>query len=92
MGMSGYNSMEGGMVTMMVVGGLFWILVLVGIGFLLYALISRWQQNGQRPQTTRSQADDPLALLRIRYARGEITSEEYERMRVELSDDVPPKA
>jgi len=65
------------MVTMMLLAGLFWIVLLVGIGILLYALATRWQ-GGQNRRA--SGPDDPLALLKIRYARGEITREQYHEM------------
>lgn len=72
----------GGMVTMMLLAGLFWIVLLVGVGILLYALVRRWQGG---PGRAGSGADDPLALLRIRYARGEVTREQYQQMLTDLT-------
>ena len=72
----------GGMVTMMLLAGLFWIVLLVGVGILLYALVTRWQGG---PGRAASGADDPLALLRIRYARGEVTREQYQEMLTDLT-------
>jgi putative membrane protein len=71
-----------GMITAMLLMGLFWIVLLVGVGILLYALVTRWQGGQGRPLSGR---DDPLALLRIRYARGEITREQYQEMYRELT-------
>ena len=71
-----------GMITTMLLMGLFWIVLLVGVGILLYALVTRWQGSQGRPL---SGPDDPLALLRIRYARGEITREQYQEMHRELT-------
>ena len=73
--MMGFVCCEG-MVTMMLVAGLFWIVLLVGVGILLYALVARWQGGQGRGATG---PDDPLALLKIRYARGEVTREQYQQ-------------
>ena len=72
----------GGMVTMMLLAGLFWIVLLVGVGILLYALVRRWQGAAGRAAAG---PDDPLALLKIRYARGEITREQYQEMLRDLT-------
>lgn len=72
----------GGMVTMMLLAGLFWIVLLVGVGILLYALVTRWQGGQGRASAG---PDDPLALLKIRYARGEITREQYQQMLSDLT-------
>lgn len=72
----------GGMVTMMLLAGLFWIVLLVGVGILLYALVTRWQGG---PGRTTPGADDPMAVLKIRYARGEITREQYQQMARDLT-------
>jgi uncharacterized membrane protein len=73
----------GEMVTVMLLAGLFWIVLLVGVGILLYALVTRWQGGQHRPG---SGPDDPLALLKIRYVRGEITREQYQEMYREVTD------
>ena len=72
----------GGMVTLMLLAGLWWIVLLVGVGILLYALVTRWQGGQGRAA---GGPDDPLALLKIRYARGEITREQYQQMLHDLS-------
>ena len=72
----------GGMVTMMLLAGLCWILLLVGVGILLYALVTRWQAA---PGRTAAGRDDPLALVRIRYARGEITRDQYRQILSDLT-------
>ena len=56
---------------------LFWLLVLVGIVFLVYALVRR-QPVGAGP------SEDPLRALAARYARGEIDREQYLRVREDL--------
>jgi uncharacterized membrane protein len=47
-----------------------WILVLFGIGFLFW--------SGFRPQLSKRYREDPLDIARMRFARGEISSEELE--------------
>ena len=61
------------------VGGVIWLL----------ALAIRWflrQERGPRPSGGGPTApNDPLEILRARYARGEIDDEEYERRRRTLT-------
>jgi len=72
MGMGGWGGMMCGWGGMGVGMGIFWLLVLAGI----YLLLT------QKPQA--AQEDRSLAVLRERYARGEITLEEFEEMRRNL--------
>lgn len=61
-------------------GGLFMILVLIAIvGFMVMILkgVTRGDQTD----------DDPLEILKRRYASGEIDKDEYERMKKDLRDD-----
>jgi putative membrane protein len=53
---------------------LFWILVLVGLGYLAYRAVGG-QDNGQ---------DRALEELREAYARGELSSEEFDERREKL--------
>ena len=57
------------------------ILVFVIVGGIAYALGWRPQFNQTRPDQT---GQTPLELLKARYARGEISREEYEQMRRDL--------
>jgi len=59
---------------------LFWLLVLAGIGFVVYALV-------RRPPVGSGASDDPLRALATRYARGEIDRAQYLRMREDVSGD-----
>jgi putative membrane protein len=67
------------------VGLAFWVLVIVAL-----ILGVRWliRQNSQDryagPPPAGPPAEDPLEVLRHRYARGEIDEEEYERRRKTL--------
>ncbi|RJQ49254.1 MAG: SHOCT domain-containing protein [Gammaproteobacteria bacterium] len=61
-------------------GGFFmilvWVLVIAGVAALIKWLASSSTQRGETP----------LEILKARYARGEISKEEYERMRRELQE------
>lgn len=63
----------------MMVSGL--ILTLVIVGAIAYALGWRPQFNQSGPAQSRQ---TPLEILQARYARGEISREEYEQMRRDL--------
>ncbi len=55
----------------------FWLLILAGIGFVVYALVRRQPVGADASQ-------DPLRALGVRYARGEIDREQYLRIREDL--------
>ena len=59
------------------------IIPLLLIGGIAYALGWRPQFNQPRPPQT---DQTPLELLKARFARGEISREEYEQMRTDLGD------
>jgi putative membrane protein len=61
---------------MMVGGTLAWILVLAALGIGIWWLVKR---------SRRASGSSALALLRERYARGEITREEFEARRKDLA-------
>lgn len=56
---------------------LFWGLIIVGL-----VLLVRWLWNHGRPAAGGS--DAPIEILKRRYARGEITKEEFDRMKQDL--------
>ena len=55
----------------------FWALIIVGVVLLIVWLV-RQQPGGQ---STRMSEDRALSILRERFARGEITQEQFEEMR-----------
>ena len=57
----------------------FWAAIIVGV-----ALLARWALGLTPGATGASAADDPQAILRRRYAAGEIDQTTYERMKREL--------
>jgi putative membrane protein len=64
--------------------GFFWFLILIVIiVWLIY-----WAQSGQRGMDIfrgpSGHREDPLEILRVRYAKGEISKEQFEQMRKDL--------
>lgn len=56
-----------------------WILLIVVIGMVVYVLVkSSDQQRSSKP------GEDPLDIVQQRYAKGEITKEDYEQMKHDL--------
>ena len=61
-------------------GGVFmWLLFLLLIGVVIYFVVrgEKWMKRGGSDET-------PLDILKKRYARGEITRQEYEAMKKDL--------
>lgn len=67
-----------GIVTMLV-----WILIVGGVVWLVISLLQQGRPAGTGPTTT---GDSALNILRERYARGEITREQFEQMRQDLEN------
>ncbi len=62
-------------------GGMFmWIIFLIVIGLLVYFIVQAQKSKGQ----TSSQSETHLDILKKRYAKGEITKEEYDRIKKDL--------
>jgi len=62
-------------------GGMFmWVLFLILIGLLVYFIIQAAKTKGQ----AQTQTEGPLDILKKRYARGEITKEDFDRMKKDL--------
>ena len=80
-GWGGRNSMMGTVSPLWGIGiSLVWLVVIVGIGYLVY----RGLLKGAEPGTT---VDPALEELRLAYARGDLTDEEFEDRRETLSKD-----
>ncbi|MCL5959189.1 MAG: SHOCT domain-containing protein [Chloroflexi bacterium] len=60
---------------------LFWVLVIAGVVSLVVWLFQQGRPSEVGPTTPRTRA---LDILRERYARGEITRDEFEQMRRDL--------
>jgi len=62
-------------------GGMFmWIIFLIVIALLIYFIDQARKTKGQTPP----QNESPLNILKMRYEKGEITREEYERVKKDL--------
>ena len=68
-------------------GFLGWIFMLVFWGLIIVGLVLavRWLWDQSRSGAGTGITDAPLDILKRRYARGEITREEYERMKHDLA-------
>jgi putative membrane protein len=71
----------GGLMMLLFWGGLFALVVLALRGFMGGNSSGR---NGSGDGQRRDSAQTPLEILQIRYAKGEINREEFERIRHEL--------
>ena len=56
-----------------------WIIWIAIIGVLIYLIMQATKGRGQAGET-------PLEILKKRYAKGEITKEEFDRMRKDISE------
>jgi putative membrane protein len=75
-----YGWMGGGMMWM----GLFWLLIIGGV---VWAVITVTNSKGSQPEKLKrkpSRTDDAEAILRERYANGELSDEEFRQKREEL--------
>jgi len=78
-----YNGPMGGWGHMMGYGyggGFMWIIFLIVIGILIYFLIQASKSKGSSDSTT----ETPLDILKKRYAKGEITKEEFDKMKADI--------
>ena len=64
-------------------GGFMWILWIVLIGVVIWAVVQA-VGSGQRQPPPQPPQKTPLQILEERYARGEISREEFERMKADL--------
>lgn len=57
-----------------------WIILLIVIGLLIYFFVQSQNTKGKAP----TENERPMDVLKRRYAKGEITREEYEKMKKDL--------
>ena len=65
--------MGGGMGFWMVFNMIFWLLIIIGIIFLIFWAVNKFRESEQKPEE-----ESALEILKKRYARGEINKEEFE--------------
>jgi putative membrane protein len=64
-------------------GGIFmWIIFLIAIGLLIYFIFQVQKTKNQKS----SENESPLDILKMRYAKGEISKEDFERMKKDLEN------
>lgn len=63
-------------------GGFMWLLFIVVAVVLVYLLI----QNTKHKKGLDSSGETPIDILKKRYARGELTKDEFDRMKKDLSE------
>ena len=68
------NGMFGGMWF----GWIFWIVIIIAIVWVVTQVINKNQQTNSNTK------ESPLDILKKRYAKGEITKEQYEEMKKDL--------
>ena len=67
---------------MMPFGGFFfWILIIVAV-IILVIVVSKSKNSGRNQNV--SSRETPLEILKKRYAKGELTKEEFERMKQDI--------
>lgn len=78
-GYMGYGPWGSGGVLMMVFMGLFWIVLLIAVGAIVWAVLHRGSAG-----ISRSDSGSALRILEERYARGEIGKDEFDQKRRDL--------
>lgn len=79
--MDGFGGSSGGLGFIgMFIGLIFWILIIVGVVLLIKWLIDQGKLGGQLSMTEES----AMEILKKRYAKGEISKEEFEQMKRDL--------
>jgi putative membrane protein len=64
---------------------LIFLALIVAVGFLAYSHFRR-REGGRSPFEPERREEEPLEIARRRYARGEISREEFERIKRDLED------
>jgi putative membrane protein len=65
--------------------GMIWMfLLLVGLVLLIVWLVQSVQSRSREPRQQDGREDDALGIARDRYAKGEITKEQYEQIERDL--------
>jgi len=82
-GMMGYGMMGRGAMFFPFGGWIMWLLIIIVIGVVVY-LIIRTQKTGRVSGAVLSRDETALDIAKKRYARGEITKDEYESIKQNL--------
>jgi putative membrane protein len=74
-----------GMGWWMVWGSALWLLLVVAVIFLLARVTPHGDSRSQQPPSPSVRQETPLEIAKRRYAAGEISRDEYEQLRHDLS-------
>ena len=80
--MMGNGMMSGNMGMWMGVGAIFWVVLIAGVIALIVWAVGGTSAGGASPS-----GETALEILQKRYARGEITSDQYEDIKRGLSNE-----
>ena len=65
-------------------GGMFmWLILIIFVGVTVYFILERSKRAGDSEDSTR---ETPTEILKRRYAKGEITKEEFDRLKKEIEN------
>ncbi|MDA8441003.1 MAG: SHOCT domain-containing protein [Peptococcaceae bacterium] len=81
-GYGGPGNFAGGLGWLGIVGMILHFLVYVGIFFLVFYFVRHWLASRDRHHQLQNSA---LQILNERYARGEVSTEDYQRMKKDLA-------
>lgn len=76
------NGMYGGGLFAMVFHILFWVLLLAGAYFLIRWVLSNFNNNCK---TSSNLQTNPIEIAKLRYAKGEISREEFDQIKRDLA-------
>lgn len=63
-------------------GGMFmWLILIILAGVVIYFIFNQGKRTGNPPDPTR---ESPVEILKRRYANGEISKEEFDRIKKDL--------
>jgi putative membrane protein len=81
-----YDMMNGNWGGGMFLSGFIWLLFLILVIVLIVFLVIKLSSTGNSASSASPPRDESLSILKERFARGEISEEEYERMKQKLNE------
>ncbi len=65
--------------------GFLWFIILIAMAVALVYYVQSGTKGRDILQNLGGQTEDPVEILKTRYAKGEVSKEEFEKMRKDLS-------